>query len=282
MSNLSHLLLSAMLVGCSMSVMAQRQVTPVETDDKKPPSPTLHYYDKHGELLKEPVLFLAELDTATNTSVAARPIYPRLHAIDFGLNFFDGILAIAGQKHGGADIWASLSMWNWLFPTVEAGIGIAHNTPNPGNFTYKGKPSPYFKIGADYNFLYKSNPDYRVMLGVRAAYSPFSFDVENITIDSPYWDESSNISLSGCKSQALWGEVLAGLKVNIWRHWSLGWTFRYHFLFGDPENDRANPWYIPGFGAKNSKINVTFSLIYTLPLHKKESTTLESLDSPTE
>lgn len=265
---LRHLLLCIVLLGCALAASAQRKVTPVESDDKKPATPTLHYYDKHGELLKEPVLFLAELDTVQNVSTAAKPVYPRLHALDFGLNFFDGILALAGQKHGGADVWASLSMWNWLLPTVEAGIGIADNTPKPGNFTYKGKPSMYFKIGADYNFLYKSNPHYRVMAGLRACYSPFSYDVREITIDSPYWGETEHLSLDGCKSHAFWGEVLAGLRVNIWKQWSLGWTFRYHFLFGSPKNDRANPWYIPGFGSRNSKIQVTFSLIYTLPFHK--------------
>ena len=260
-------------LGIGLSAAAQRNVTPVETDDKKPPTPTLHYYDKHGDPLPEPVLFLATLDTVTTTSNAARPIYPRLQSIDFGLNFFDGILVLAGQHYGGADIWASLSMWNWLFPTVEFGLGAARNSPKDKNFTYKGKLSPYLRIGADYNFLYKSNPRYRAVVGLRAGYSHFTYDVTDITIDSPYWDESQSLALTGQKSHAFWGEILAGLRVDIFKNLSLGWTIRYHTLFGHPSGSAGTPWYIPGYGSRTSPITATFSVIYTLPLHRDTGST---------
>ena len=155
MKTLRRILIS-LLILLPLSAAAQREVTPVESDDKKPRTPTLHYYDKHGNPLDEPVLFLATLDTVDTKKSSAAPVYPRLHALDFGVNFMDGILAIAGQKYGGADIWASLSMWNWLFPTVELGLAGAHNTPEGLNYTYKGSPAFYAKIGADYNFLYRA------------------------------------------------------------------------------------------------------------------------------
>lgn len=44
-------------------LMAQRKVTPVETDDNKVEKPRLHYYDKHGNRLDEPVEFITEPDT---------------------------------------------------------------------------------------------------------------------------------------------------------------------------------------------------------------------------
>lgn len=273
-------ILPILLCAITINGSAQRNVTPVESDDKKPESPTLHYYDKHGNLLKEPVLFLAQPDTVENVALAAKPIYPRIQSLDVGINFFDGILAIAGQKHGGADIWASLSMWNWLFPTVEAGFGMAKDTPAGGNFTYKGKPSAYFKLGADYNFLYKSNPQYRVMVGLRAGYSTFRFDVNDVTITSSYWDDQQKFSLTGNRSHAWWGEALAGLRVNIYGPLSLGWTFRYHFLFGKPKSAIGSPWYIPGYGTRNSPISATFSVIYTLPLNNKRQAVTQ--EPPTE
>lgn len=259
-------LLTLISVAISLCAVAQRTVTPVESDDKKPQSPTLHYYDKHGNPLDEPVLFLASLDTVQNTSNAARPVYPRLHAIDFGLNFADGILALAGQKYGGADLWASLSMWNWLFPTAEIGLGAAKNTPEGLNFTYKAPLSFYAKIGADYNFLYKSNPDYRVMIGARAGFSAFSYNISDITVNSPYWDQTALFSLPSQSAHALYGEVLAGLRVKIVRNFSLGWSFRYRFMFSCSDGKDSTPWYIPGYGPRNSHIGVSFSVIYTLPL----------------
>ena len=41
----------------------QREITPVDIDDKKPKQPILHYYDKHGNPLKEPAEY-AENDAA--------------------------------------------------------------------------------------------------------------------------------------------------------------------------------------------------------------------------
>ena len=143
----------------------QKKITPVDNDPNKPPQPTLHYYDKHGNALKEPVLFLAETDTVTGAR--PKPVYPLLYSANIGLNFFDGLMALFGQKHSSYDIAASVSLWNWIEPTVEVGIGFANNHPEASNFTYKGKPSFYGKLGFNYNFLYKSNPDYQVYLGLR-------------------------------------------------------------------------------------------------------------------
>lgn len=270
MKTLRRILIS-LLILLPLSAAAQREVTPVESDDKKPRTPTLHYYDKHGNPLDEPVLFLATLDTVDTKKSSAAPVYPRLHALDFGVNFMDGILAIAGQKYGGADIWASLSMWNWLFPTVELGLAGAHNTPEGLNYTYKGSPAFYAKIGADYNFLYKSNPQYRILLGLRAGFSSFSWSLADVTVSDPYWGQTARFDITGQSATALYGELLAGIRVNIWRRLSLGWTFRYRFMFTCSDGSLSRPWYVPGFGARDNHFGATLSLIYTLPLADKKS-----------
>ncbi len=125
--------------------MAQRKVTPVETDDNKVEKPRLHYYDKHGNRLDEPVEFITEPDTVAKPSSA--PKYPLLNSMSFGVNFFDAVMLAAGQKHASFDVWADLSLHNWFFPVVEAGVGFAKSTPQLGNFTYTGKPSFYAKVG---------------------------------------------------------------------------------------------------------------------------------------
>ena len=122
-----------------------RKVTPVDVDDQKR-EPVLHYYDKHGELLDEPVLFLATLDTVTKPK--SKPIYPKFNGVSVGVNFADAIMMAFGQKFGSYDVWADVSLWNWLFPVVEAGIGYADATPENKNFTYKVSPSFYCKLGA--------------------------------------------------------------------------------------------------------------------------------------
>ena len=249
--------------------VAAQKITPVDNDPTKPRQPVLHYYDKHGDPLEEPVLFLAELDTVKKSGPKA--VYPLMNSMTFGVNFFDAIMSVCGQKHTSIDLWAELSLWNWIQPVVELGVGYADNRPDEGNFRYKGKPSFYGKLGFNYNFLYKSNPDYQVHLGLRMGYSSFSYEITDITVDSPYWDQSNSFSILDQKAHALYGEVLGGIKVKIWKNISMGWDFRYHFKGKVKRGSNSNPWFIPGYGT-NSSIAASFSLMYTIPFkHKKKA-----------
>lgn len=246
-----------------------KKVTPVITDDNAPQQPVLHFYDKHGEALKEPVYFLAELDTVQKAKPKA--IYPLLNSMSIGFNFADAIMLIAGQRHTDLNFSADLSLFNWIIPVVEAGIGFAKSNPEDGNFIYKTKPSFFGKIGFNYNFLYKSSPDYQVFVGFRAGFSAFSYDITDITLSAPYWHESLTTSILNQKATAFYGEVLAGLRVKIWKPIHLGWTFGYNFKMHTSQPSNSTPWYIPGYGT-NSPIHVTFSIFYSIPLSKtKES-----------
>lgn len=255
------------VVWCVPQVSGQKKITPVDIDPTKPRQPVLHYYDKHGNLLETPVLFLSDLDTVQK--VKSGPIYPLFQSVSVGVNFFDGIMLLAGQKHASLDVWASLSLFNWLEPVVELGVGFADSRPEDGNFHYKGKPSFYGKFGFNYNFLYKSNPDYQAYFGLRAGFSSFRYDITDITVNSSYWDQSAAFSLLDQRAKAAYGEVLGGMKVKIWKGISMGWSFRYRFKFKSTTGSNSDPWFIPGYGA-NSPIKLTYSLIYTLPLSRKK------------
>lgn len=237
------------------------KVTPVDVDDDAPRT-VLHYYDKHGKELKEPVMFLATLDTIARPR--SKPPYPVYNGYSVGINFGDVLMwAALGRKYGGIDLHADVSIHNWFFPTLELGLGMADSTPRHHNFTYRTPVYPYFRIGADYNFVYKSNPDYRFFLGLRGGFSAFRYSIDNITIDSPYWGETDKFSMTGLKSYALWGEVLAGLKVKIVGCFSLGWSVRYKIPFHIKKTRAGDPWYIPGLGATDSPVGVSLSAIFT-------------------
>lgn len=239
--------------------------TPVDIDEKKPQT-ILHYYDKHGEPLEQPVMFLETLDTVAK--VKSKPIYPKYNGVNLGVNFGDLIFMAFGQKYASFDLWANVSIHNWIFPTLECGLGFANNTPDKGNFTYSTKPSFYAKIGANYNFLYKSDPAYQIFIGLRAGFSSFSYDVTDITINTDYWNESQNLSLKGLKSTSVYGEVLAGLQVKIVKNFSLGWNARYHCNFYTKADGKNKPWFIPGYGG-TSPFSFSVSAIWTIPANTK-------------
>ncbi len=245
------------------------KITPVASDDQAPLKPTLHYYDKHGNPLQEPVLFLAQLDTVKK--VRSGPVYPLLNSVSVGANLFDAVMLAFGQKHASFDLWADLSLHNWFFPVVEVGMGWADNHPLDANYHYKSRPALYGKIGINYNFLYKSDPAYQFYLGLRAGFSHFSYDITGVTVNSPYWQESQTIDILNQKASVFYGEALAGLKVKLFRNLSMGWNVRVHFKMHSSQPSNSNPWFIPGYGT-SGLIGASFSLIYTLPLGHKAQT----------
>lgn len=237
------------------------RTTPVDVDDNRR-RPVLHYYDEHGDPLDEPVMFLSTLDTVAK--VKSKPVYPLYNGVNVGVNFGDLIFMAFGQKHASFDVWANVSLHNWFFPTIECGLGFADDTPDKSNFTYRTKPSFYAKVGINYNFLYKSNPDYQVFLGLRAGFSSFTYDVTDVTISSDYWDETQRFSMTGLRSVSLYGEALAGIQVKIAGNFSLGWSARWNFDFHTASDGDSQPWFIPGRGG-SSPFSMSVSAIWTIP-----------------
>lgn len=274
--------MAVILIAVMSAVSAKAQtVTPVDVDDKKPEQPVLHYYDKHGEPLKEPVLFLATLDTVTKAR--SGPVWPTFNGVTLGVHFLDAVLMLTGQKHYNFGVEANVSLWNWIFPTAEFGFGKADSRPEDNNFRYRSGWGPYAKLGFDYNFLYKSNPDYRVFIGYRVGWGHTRYDITDITVTSDYWNETAHPSLTGCKADAWYGEAVAGLRVNLWKGLGLGWSFRYRHKYHVSQPSDAAVWFIPGYGATH--FAATFSISYTFGQGKRKETplpdTIGDEDAPT-
>ncbi len=202
--------------------------------------------------------------------------YPLITDLSVGINLADPLFMAFGQSYASTDIFATLNMWNRLQPTLELGLGWAKSSPDDMNFTYRAKPSPYVKLGANYNFLFKSSPDYQVLLGIRLGYSNFGYDITDAHYVNSYWREMLDYDIKGERSHALWGEAGVGLKVKLWRSWSMGWMIRYHGIFSYGKNEHSRPWFIPGYGPRNSSLGFTLGISYTLPLHRGSKTTIDS------
>ena len=238
------------------------KATPVDIDREKPAAPPLHYYDKHGNPLDTPVRFLATLDTVT--SVKAGPKYPLYNGVSISANFFDAIMMAAGQKRANFDVAASVSLWNWLFPVIETGVGFSNSHPDDGRTFYKMGPSWYIRAGVNYNFLYKSDPAYRLYVGIRAAFSPFGYDLPVISPGSQYYTQDGPSAMWGLHGNCWYGQVLLGLEVKIWRIIYMGWSARYSFNIKNSYSDPDYPaWYIPGRNAA-SPLSATFSIGVTI------------------
>ena len=249
--------LTALLFAISLSA---QDITPVDVDRAKPEQPRLHYYDKHGNKLDEPVYFLAETDTTSRVSPASP--WPTFNGVTIGFNFFDAAMLIAGQSFASFDLSAAVSLRNWFFPTVECGLGFSRNHEEGSKMVYKTYPSPFIKLGVDYNFLYKSTTDYKAGLGIRFGWSRPHYEITDATASSPYWGQTSTFNITDQSVNAWFGEALAMIKVKIWHSISMGWSVRYRFKLKIPDASSSTPWFIPGYGG-GSPLTATFSIMYT-------------------
>lgn len=266
------LLMAFLLV--SFAVHAQepdrRHVTPVtpETNQVKPPPKGTDEKIIQQYITGDTATALAEARKDSLRRVYKH--YPLLTDLSIGLNFVEPLFMAFGQTYASADINATLNMWNRLQPTVEIGMGWAKTTPDDKNFTYKGKPSPYFKLGANYNLMFKNSPDYQALIGLRLGYSTFSYDVTDIRYYNSYWQEQLTPGITGQRSHALWGEIGLGLKVKLWERVSMGWMIKYHGLFNYGKKEQSRPWFIPGYGPRSSSLGFSLGISYTLPWNRDE------------
>lgn len=251
---------AALIAAGSLHVSAQSnkgKITPVESDDEAPPKPVLHYYDKHGEKLDTPVLYLAELDTAA--SVRPSSPYPLFNGVTVGVNFADAIMSAIGQKHSSYDVSAMVSLHNWFFPVVEAGMGWGHYTENNKLYNIKAHPSMYAKVGINYNFLYKSDPAYMAYLGLRFGAAQCRWDKTDIRSTNEEGETVYSPNEMDQRCTSIFGEVLAGLKVKIVGPFSLGWNVRYRL--GLHSSGGMSPWFVPGYGT--GPLGFTFNAYLT-------------------
>lgn len=263
---------------CASAQSNKGTITPVESDDNAPQKPVLHYYDKHGEKLDKPVLYLAELDTAS--TVRPKSPYPLFNGITVGVNFADAIMSAIGQKHSSYDVSAMVSLHNWFFPVVEVGMGWGRYHDNNDLYKIKAKPSMYAKVGINYNFLYKSDPAYMAYLGLRFGVASCKWDRTDIKKPSEDTGDEENVETEilnegstayepdelGLRCTSLYGEILAGLKVKIAGPFSLGWNVRYRV--GLHSSEGMSPWFVPGYGT--GPLGFTFNAYLTFGKKRKK------------
>lgn len=239
-----------------------------------------HYHRDDGFTVYVDTLTGDEWVDSTQVLSIPKMKYPLLMGATVGVNIWDPVMRLFGQKYGLIGFSADVNLHNRYFPTVEVGLGTARRTPSGQNYTYRSPMSVYFKIGADYNFLYNSNPDYQWFIGLRYGFAPFRWAVDHITLDSPYWGDEVRFGIPSQTATAGWGELCLGLRVHLGAGISAGWMVRLHTLLHESHNAHGEPWYIPGYGSRNGAITGSFSISYTLPLNKRKTDAVLDNEGP--
>lgn len=183
-----------------------------------------------------------------------------------------------GSKLLGGDFLSSevnvrVNLKKKFIPTVEIGFGQTDTWSDTG-IHYKSA-APYFRVGADYNVV----KEY-LYVGLCYGFSSFKYDISSTPFSDPIyggsmanpglidgiWGGSVPYHYNGLKSNMQWLELVAGVNVQIYKSFYMGWTLRFKFKTAGSISEHGNPWYVPGFGEyDSSNIGITYTLIYKLP-----------------
>lgn len=284
----------AVIVGAMITVVtmltsgitAQRRITPVgepevprttaaERAAGHDPNNMVHTHDSVGN-----VIFIdtvtGQVDTVPMPQKKSKMVYPLVYNLSVGVDVWDLAARCFGQHYGLGSVWAELNMHNRYFPYVEAGFGNADDTPSNANYTFKIKTAPFFKIGVGYNIFYNSNPDYQLKVSLRYGITHYTYQVTDATVDVPYWGITDGFTLPEQTATTGYWELVAGVKVKVWRNISAGWALKYHRVIHETEISGGKPIIVPGYGRRNNNFAGSFSIIYTLPLNKAESKIVDS------
>lgn len=272
------------LVVLAGSVCAQRRVNPVKSgsnnafgvNENKVPGDSIdisrvtRVTDKNGNTVLVDTLTGVQMpDTLGGPqTMIPKMIQPLIYSASVGIDIWDPIMRVFGQKYGLIEFSGELNLHNRYIPVVEIGVGQTNYTPAKNNYTYKVGVTPYFRIGCNYNFIYNSNPDYMAFAGVRFGFSKFNYSLTDVTLTNDYWGDPGVVAFPKQSCSLTYMQIMFGIRVRIMGPISMGWAFRYKTRLHESKADFGEPWYIPGYGSRNSSITGSFSIFYTLPLGK--------------
>lgn len=127
----------------------------------------------------------------------------------------------------------------------------------------------YFRFGPEINFLKKDPDKNALFLGFRYAFSNFSDELD-FTIDNEFFGSSDKM-LQNSDLRASWLEIVAGLKVKMWKNLWFGYTARFKFGVTNFEKNELIPHLVPGYGLAEETVAWDFNywIAFRIPVRKE-------------
>ena len=142
------------------------------------------------------------------------------------------------------EIAANVRLLNRLFPTLELGYAGGFLQEKDATTPVYNGQGGFMRLGLDINPL-KKRPEALSYLtvGLRIGSAVQHLSTPTLLLESPKGETIADA----------WGEVVAGVHVNIVKGFNMGWAVRMKFLFsGNSHGVNTTPYYIPGYGFQDT------------------------------
>jgi hypothetical protein len=137
------------------------------------------------------------------------------------------------------------------------------------NYTFNDK-GMFIRTGLDFNLLKadKSKGKYYTGIGLRYGLGVFTSETPSLT-HTDYWGLTSS-SIAQKTKIAHFIEVSPGVRTEIFRNFTMGWTISLRMLLYTSTGKDLRPIYIPGFGngAKTISTGLNYFFVWNIPYKK--------------
>ena len=176
------------------------------------------------------------------------------------------IISLFGGFARSYEVQLDVNLYRRLYPIFEMGYATAKKEALSG-IIYDTK-APFFRMGLNYGLLkpIKDDGSERSVkcypfVGLRYAFSPVTYNLLNVEIKDEYWGTSDIENFRNNVEYAGWMEVVGGVRVDLFKGFTLGWSIRIKTFLHTSAPDKTYVWYVPGYG-KSSGMGVMFN--YTI------------------
>lgn len=225
------------------------------------------------------MLFCGISANAQNDSIAVAVIdsvkINEKYGLRLGADVGKIIRSYFDDDYSGFEISGDFRLKKKLYIAGEVGIEEKKDITAYLDITTKGT---YLKAGIDYN-MYQNwlDMDNMIYTGFRIGASSFSHTLNNYQIytTNQYWQPpfSSNQPQEFNNLNAIWFELLLGMKAELFTNLFMGVNVQLKGLLSQTEPENFTNIYIPGFNKtfEGSRIGVGYSytISYRIPLYKK-------------
>ena len=198
--------------------------------------------------------------------------FKKLENIRLGVNLLGLGLALAPKNPFLLEINAEAEFRKWLV-NVDIGSYTTKESYKENSFnrqiaTNYSNQAFFFKLGGDYNVIKKSVKKHLLFFGFRYAHANFTENIQQEKSDTLFGIAKQNLTN---KVSANWLEGTFGMKVNIWKNFYVGYTFRYKTALWTSGKKEFLLYDVPAFGkpSKNANVSISYYLWYCFPVKKR-------------
>lgn len=142
---------------------------------------------------------------------------------------------------------------------------------NNGDYRNEGS---YWRAGIDVSIL-KKDPDRNMLFfGLRYARAAYEERV-NLTVNDPYFG-TQQYALYNPQVTAGWGEMVAGLRVKVWKEFWMGFTSRLKIALNVNGDTQVSSYDVPGYGVVQggSTWGFNYQVFWRIPIARQKKPTL--------